>query len=86
MNTDPDAVTLLREIRDLQRQSLETQQAQRAAFDAYLTESRQQVEQSLELQRAALGRARQAARFVIPLVIVLMVLLGWLLLRWRVLF
>jgi hypothetical protein len=85
MNREEEAVALLREIRDMQRQALDEQRAQRAVLEGHLADSRKQVAESIALQRSAVARARQATLIVAPLIVVLLGLLVYLLVRWRIL-
>ncbi len=71
--TDPEAVTLLREIRDLQQQLLLSHKEALAG-----------QREAIANQREAIERQRFAMRRIIPLVVVLLVLvvLGPWLIRW----
>lgn len=81
-----DEVTeLLRQMHAAQLEALQLQREQRAAFDAYLARSEKSMTEALELQRAAVARQRQITGFVLPLILLLLALLGYLLVRWRIL-
>jgi len=52
---------------------------------AQLERSRQSISESIELQRVAVARQAQVRNIALPLILVLLVLLGYLLIKWRVL-
>jgi len=78
-------IELLTRIEDNQRISLEAQQRHLQIAQAQLERSNTTIQESIELQRKAVSRQAQITRFVVPLILVLLVLLGYLLLKWRIL-
>lgn len=80
-----EVADLLRQMHATQQEALQLQREQHAAFDAYLARSEKSIAESLALQRAAVARQRQVLLIVLPLIALLLVLLGYLLLRWRIL-
>jgi len=74
---------LLGEIRDNQRLSLHRHEEQLQLAREQMERSRAQIQESVELQRKAMERAKQAARIVFPLLaflvgIVLYIFFGYL--------
>jgi hypothetical protein len=61
-----ETISLLREIRDNQREMIALAAAQRAALEEQLARSRESVAESIGLQRAALSRARTVSLVAIP--------------------
>lgn len=84
MNENERIIELLGRIEENQRKALEAQQQHLKVAQAQLDRSNKTIQESIELQRTAVTRQAQIARFVIPLILVLLVLLGYLLLKWRV--
>ena len=85
MNENEQIVSLLTHIEENQRKALETQEKHLALAQAQLDRSNQTIQESIELQRTAVARQKQALRVVLPLVGVLFLLLVYLLLKHRVL-
>ena len=85
MNENDRILSMLARIEENQRKSLEAQEKHLALAQAQLDRSNHTIQESIELQRTAVGRQKQALWVVIPLVGVLFVLLGYLLLKYRVL-
>jgi hypothetical protein len=81
-----EVVELLRRIEANQRQALASQQEQVALAKAQYERSERTIQESVELQRIAVARQSQIRNLVLPVVALLVVLLVWLLFRWRVLF
>jgi siderophore synthetase component len=77
MADDPqrEQLELLREIRD-------TLKAQRALVEEQLARSRQTMEESLHLQRTALGRQRQITWVAVPGILACIAAIGYLVLRY----
>ena len=73
---------LLAEIRDNQRLSLQRQEEHLAIAREQIERSRNQVEQSLELQRQAIARIRRVSRIAIPGIGMCMLLIVYLLIRY----
>ena len=85
MNENEQIISLLTHIEENQRKSLETQEKHLALAQAQLDRSNQTIQQSIELQRTAVARQKQALGVVLPLVGVLFLLLVYLLFKHRVL-
>ena len=83
---DREMVELLRRIEANQQQALATQREQLALVRAQYERSERTIQESVELQKLAVARQAQVRNLALPLIGVLMVLLVWLLVRWRVLF
>jgi len=78
-------VELLKRIEQNQEKALQTQKEHLALAQAQLERSSQKVSESIELQRVAVARQAQIRNFALPLILVLLLLLGYLLVKWRVL-
>ena len=85
MNENEQMTWLLRRIEENQRKALEAQEKHLALAEAQLDRSNQTIQESIELQRTAVARQKQALWVVLPLVGVLVLLLVYLLIRHRVL-
>ena len=85
MSEDNRIVDLLARIEENQRKALEAQQQHLQVAQAQLERSNTTIRESIELQRLAVSRQGQVTRFVVPLICVLLFLLGYLLIKWRVL-
>ena len=79
---DPILQALAR-IEDNQRRALEAQQQHLQIAQAQLERSNKTVQESIELQRVAVSRQGQVMKVVIPLIAVLLGLLGYLMIRYR---
>lgn len=85
MNDSDRIIELLELIEENQRRGLEAQQQHLQIARDQLERSNKTVQESVELQRAAVSRQAQIIRFVIPLIVILLLLLTYLLVRWRIL-
>jgi len=85
MSDNDQIISLLTRIEENQRMSLETQERHLALAQAQLDRSNQTIQESIELQRTAVARQKQALWVALPLVGVLVLLLVYLLIRYRVL-
>jgi len=85
MNENEPVISLLTRIEENQRKALEAQEKHLALAQAQLDRSDQTIQESIELQRTAVARQKQALWVVLPLVGVLVLLLVYLLVRYRVL-
>lgn len=85
MNENEQMISLLTRIEENQRKALEAQEKHLALAQAQLDRSNQTIQESIELQRTAVARQKQALWVVLPLVGVLVLLLVYLLIRYRVL-
>ena len=81
-----EVVDLLRRIEANQQRALEAQQEQLALVRKQMERSERTIAESVDLQKLAVARQAQLRNVALPLIGVLMVLLVWLLVRWRVLF
>ncbi len=84
MDTEPEAVSLLREIRDQQRVQLERQSEAMALQREQVAMVRQQLERAERIQtraEALQGRAGSAVRIImwiaLPLLVLLLLLVFW---------
>jgi hypothetical protein len=77
-------VDLLARIEENQRKALELQQQHLQIAQAQLERSNKTIQESIELQRVAVLRQARVTRIVMPLIALLLVLLGYLLVKWRV--
>jgi hypothetical protein len=84
MTPQEEVVELLKRIEANQRKALDGQQEQLAIVKAQFQRSDTTIKESVELQKLAVARAAQVRNIALPLVIVLMALLVYLLVRWRV--
>ena len=82
MSAQDDIKTLLVEIRDNQRLSLQRQEEHLEIARQQMERTRKQVTESIELQKIAVAKARQVARFALPGVILCMVLIVYLVVRY----
>ena len=85
MNENEQMTSLLRRIEENQRKALEAQEKHLALAQAQLDRSNKTIQESIELQCTAVARQKQALWVVLPLVGVLLLLLVYLLIRYRVL-
>jgi hypothetical protein len=80
-----EIVGLLERIERNQQKALQAQEQHLAIAQAQLERSNQRIGESIELQRVAVARQEQVRNLAIPLILVLLFLLGYLLIKWRVL-
>ena len=85
MNENEQVISLLTRMEENQRKALEAQEKHLAVAQAQLDRSNKTIQESIELQRIAVARQKQALWVVLPLVGVLLLLLVYLLMRYRVL-
>ena len=81
---DERALALLARIEENQRKALEISQQHLALAQAQLERSNQSIQESLQLQRVAVQRQSLITKFVLPVVVALILLLAWLLFKWRI--
>jgi hypothetical protein len=86
MSDNDRILEVLTRIEDNQRKALEAQQQHLQIAQAQLDRSNKTIQESVELQRASVARQVQIIRFVIPLTGILLLLLVYLLVKWRVIF
>jgi t-SNARE complex subunit (syntaxin) len=84
MNENEQVISLLSRIEENQRKALETQEKHLALAQTQLDRSNQTIQESVGLQRTAVARQKQVLLFVVPLIGVLIVLLVYLLFRYRI--
>ena len=82
MNASEEAVELLREIRDQQREMIALATGQRAAMEEQLRRSQASVAESIALQRAAVDRVRRISWIAIPGIAFCIVLIVYLVVRY----
>ena len=84
MESQGQVVELLKRIEDNQLRSLAMQEQQLDYTKSQLDRSETSIAESIALQRVAIARQAQMRNIALPLIVVLMVLLGYLLVRWRI--
>ena len=85
MSENEQIASLLARIEENQRKALETQEKHLAIAQAQLDRSNKTIQESLELQRTSVARQKQALVVILPLVGILLVLLVYLIFKYRVL-
>ena len=85
MNDNERILSLLARVEENQRKALETHEKHLVLAQAQLDRSNKTIQESIELQRTAVARQKQALWVVLPLVGVLLLLLVYLLLKYGVL-
>ena len=85
MSSDDRILELLGRIEENQHKALEAQQQHLQIAQAQLDRSNRAIQESIELQRTAVARQGQATKIVLPLIAVLLALLGYLLIKYRIL-
>ena len=78
---DDGIVTLLAEIRDNQREMLERQRGQLEIAEKHFEQAKNQITESLKLQREAVARARIAQRIAVPAIALCAVAIAYLVFR-----
>lgn len=76
-----EQLEVLREIRDRQREAVELLKSQRALVEEQLRRSRDSVQESIGLQKAALARQRQVTMVALPGILACILAIGYLI--WR---
>lgn len=82
MSDQDDIKSLLVEISNNQKESIRNQQQHLAIAERQLARAESQIEESLQLQREAVGKQRQFLRVAVPLIIACILLIGYLVLRY----
>ena len=77
-------IELLRRIEQNQEKALQAQEKHLAIAQAQIDRSAQTVKESIELQRLGIARQAQVRNIALPLILVLLLLLAYLLVKWRV--
>jgi hypothetical protein len=78
-----EIIEQLKRIEQNQLKALEAQEKHLALAQAQLERSNQSIRESLELQRVAVARQTQVRNIALPLIVVLMLLIAYLLIKWR---
>lgn len=82
MSDRDDIRELLVEIRDNQRLSLQRQEEHLEIARKQIERSSSQVQESIELQRLAIGRVKKISRIAIPGILICVVLIVYLLVKY----
>lgn len=82
MTDSPEIRDLLIEIRDNQRLSLQRQEEHLAIAREQIERSRNQVQESIDLQRQAVARVKRISRIAIPGIVLCIALIVYLLVRY----
>jgi len=69
---------------EAQEKAMRTQEKQLALTQAELDRSKQRIDQSIELQRVAVARQAQVRNIALPLIVVLLLLIGYLMVKYRI--
>ena len=85
MSENDRIIDILGHIEDNQRKAMEIQQQHLQIAQAQLDRSNKTIQESIELQRIAVSRQAQMTKFVVPIIVALLVVLGYLLVKWNVL-
>jgi hypothetical protein len=78
-----EIIEQLKRIEQNQLKALEAQEKHLALAQAQLERSNQSIREGLELQRVAVARQTQVRNIALPLIVVLMLLIAYLLIKWR---
>lgn len=82
MNDNDRTIELLTRIEQNQRDALETHRQHIQIAQAQLDRSNKTIQESIELQRTAVARQGQITKIVIPLIVVLLIVLGYMLIKY----
>lgn len=85
MSREDEIVQLLTDIRDGQREALGRQREHVELARSEAERMRRTAEESVGLQRSAIDRFKRISWFVIPIIVVLIALLVWLIVKYRIL-
>jgi hypothetical protein len=80
-----EILAALRRIEANQRQALDAQQQHIDLARSQMERSEKRIQESVELQKLSVARQVQVRNFALPAIVVLMGLLVYLLVKWRVL-
>lgn len=86
MERHDEIIELLKRIEQNQQQALQAQEKHLALAQSQLDRSNQSIAESIELQKVAVARQGQIRNFAMPILLFLLVLLGYLLFKGRVFF
>ena len=84
MEQHAEIIELLKRIEQNQEKALQAQEKHLALAQAQLERSNQSINESIDLQRVAVARQTQVRNIALPLILILLLLLGYLLIKWRV--
>jgi hypothetical protein len=84
MERHDEIIELLKRIEQNQEKALKAHEQHLALAQAQMERSNRSIAESIELQRVAVARQAQVRNIALPLILVLLVLLGYLLVKWRV--
>ena len=84
MEQHAEIIELLKRIEQNQEKALHAQEKHLALAQAQLERSNQSINESIDLQRVAVARQTQVRNIALPLILILLLLLGYLLIKWRV--
>ncbi len=85
MEPHDQIIELLRRIEKNQDKALQAQEKHLALAQVQLERSKQSIDESIELQRVAVARQAQVRNIALPLIFVLLLLVGYLIVKWRIL-
>ena len=85
MEKHDEILEALKRIEANQVRALQVQQEHVAVAKAQIERSEQRINESVALQKLSVRRQGLATRVALPLIVLLLVLLGYLLIKWRVL-
>lgn len=83
MEQHAEIIELLKRIEQNQEKALQAQEKHLALAKAQLERSNQSIKESIDLQRVAVARQTQVRNIALPLILILLLLLGYLLIKWR---
>ena len=78
-------IELLKRMEQNQEKALQAQEKHLALAQAQLERSNQSINESIGLQRTAVARQAQIRNVAFPLILILLLLLGYLMVKWRIL-
>ena len=84
MEQHDQIIELLTRIEQNQAKSLQAQEKHLALAQAQLERSNKSISESIELQRVSVARQAEVRNIALPLILILLALLGYLLVKWRV--
>ena len=83
MEQHDEIIESLKRIEKNQQKALQLQEKHLALAQAQLERSNKSINESIELQRVSVARQGQVRNIALPLILVLLLLLGYLLIKWR---
>lgn len=84
MPSDPELRDLLVRIEANQRKALEAQTEHLRLAQQQFARSEARIEESIKLQRLAVARQQRLSLAVLPVILLLIVLVVWIAIKWRV--